>query len=407
MKRFKVWALSAVATVMGPTLTLVAAPRAAVAQFTNMYTGGMWNNPTSSLADTAILNNVFERMLTPDEASSSGATYDDLSASPVAATYDLSASAFSPIAASLIPQQWAVEQATNPTEQQELDQLYSELLLSYSDLLVENGEERLQNNVAGAMVYLMLTSSYVLTDGEELSEAVQEELLQGFNVGLAESPEFQALSAEDKQALYETVVISGGLALSMYLQGYELGDAELVQQGQDMAQFILTDIVGLPLDQAAASEAKSASIASLVGEWQDPSYAYIGFYNIDAYDAASGVWFGGEHPDVFQTGTGIRFTDDGRYVWNVYATIGNGGCRTRAADYQAGTATVEGNLVTLVPSVHRQFYEGGCSSNLNGDRDLPLTPQTWQWSIGSDSQGNPLLQLVASDGDRREYSLRP
>lgn len=399
MKRSKCWVLSVMTAVMGPTLTLVAAPRAAVAQFTNSYTGGTWNNPASSLADTAILNHVFERLLVPDDTASAPA-------SPMP-TYDLSASAFSPTAASLVPQQWAREQATNPAEQQELNQLYSELLLSYEDLLAENSEQRLQNNVAGAMVYLMLASTYVLTDGEELSEAVQEELLQGFNAGLAESPEFQALSAQDKQALYETVVISGGLALSMYLQGYELGDADLVQQGQEMAQFILSDIVGLPLDQAAAPAAAPQTTTSLIGEWQDPSYAHIGFHNIDAYDTTKGVWFGGQHPDDFQTGTGIRFTDDGRYVWNVYTTISNGGCRTRAADYQAGAATVNGNTVTLVPSVHRQLYEGGCSSNLNSDRDLPLTPQTWQWSTYWDTNGQPTLQLIAGDGSLREYILRP
>lgn len=248
MNRLKLWALSVMAAVIGPSLALTIAPRPAEAQFTNMYTGGMWNNPASSLADTAILNNVFERMVTPGGVSSPAETEDHLSASSGAATYSLSASAFSPTAVSLIPQQWAADQASSPAEQQELSQLYSELLLSYEGLLAKNGEQRLQNNVAGAMVYLMLTSSYVITDGEELSEEVQEELLQGFNAGLAESPEFQALSAANKQALYETVVISGGMALSLYLQGHEQGDVALVQQGQEMAQFILSDIVGLSFE---------------------------------------------------------------------------------------------------------------------------------------------------------------
>ena len=219
---------------------LLTALRPARAQFMNPYTWSTWNNPISSSADTAIMNRAFQRMVGVD---SSGSVFVPPE-TPVTTAIPLTATSFSPVAPQLMPQQLASDPTLSATEQQQAAQLYSELLTSYTDLLNQQGEQRLKHNVAGAMMYLLLSSNYVLSNGEELSEAQQEELLQRFNATLAEDLGFVSLSAQGKQELYETLVISASLPLVLYLEGQQAGDRSLVEQAQDLAQATLTAILG-------------------------------------------------------------------------------------------------------------------------------------------------------------------
>ncbi|MFQ4137742.1 DUF6683 family protein [Nodosilinea sp. PGN35] len=225
------------AAIATATLSL-AAPRPAEAQFTNPYTFSTWNNPISSSADTAIMNRAFQRMI---EGGSSGSASG--SAPAPAAPAPLSASAFRPVAAQLMPRRLAADPALSPTEQQQMAALYSDLLTFYHDWLGQEGEQRLQNNVAGAMTYLLLTSHYMLNDGEELSEADQDAILQNFNEALANDAHFQTLSAQAKQELYETLVISAALPLALFFEGHEVGDPDSVAEAQAMVEAVLTAIL--------------------------------------------------------------------------------------------------------------------------------------------------------------------
>lgn len=216
------------------TLALIA-PRPVEAQFTNPYTFSTWNNPISSSADTAIMNRAFQRMLDA-QASDSG------SAAP-APSAPLSASAFRPVAVQIMPQRLAADPTLSPTEQSELATLYSNLLNFYHDWLVQEGEQRLQNNVAGAMMYLLLTSHYLLNDGEELSQADQEAILYDLNEALAGDFTFQTLSPQAKQELYETLVISAALPLALYFEGHETGDGDLVAQSRQMIEAVLISVL--------------------------------------------------------------------------------------------------------------------------------------------------------------------
>ncbi|NMF82024.1 DUF6683 family protein [Nodosilinea sp. P-1105] len=228
-------------TAIATTLLLPLQP--AKAQFTNPYTFNTWNNPISSSADTAIMNRAFQRMVAGSSSGTSAAV------SPVAASSaPLGASSFRPVARQLMPQQLAGDPTLSPTDQQQLANLYAELLANYHHWLVEEGEQRLQHNVAGAMMYLLLTSHYVLNDGEELSQVEQDVILQNFNNALASDAHFQFLSARGKQELYETIVISAALPLALYFQGQADDDPSLITQAQAMAEAtliaILTDEAG-------------------------------------------------------------------------------------------------------------------------------------------------------------------
>ncbi|WP_035991345.1 DUF6683 family protein [Leptolyngbya sp. KIOST-1] len=219
------------AAIATATLSL-AAPRPAEAQFTNPYTFSTWNNPISSSADTAIMNRAFQRMI---EGSSSS--------SAPAAPAPLSASTFRPVAAQLMPQRLAADPALSPTERQQMAAVYSDLLTFYHDWLGQEGEQRLQNNVAGAMTYLLLTSHYILNNGAELSQSDQEAMLQNFNEALSSDAHFQTLSAQAKQELYEILVISAALPLALFFEGHEVGDPASVAEAQAMVEAVLTAIL--------------------------------------------------------------------------------------------------------------------------------------------------------------------
>lgn len=217
--------------------TLLLPLRPTKAQFTNPYTFSTWNNPISSSADTAIMNRAFQRMV---EGSVSGTS---AAVAPASNPAPLSASSFRPVAWQLMPQPLASDPSLSPAEQQQLATLYSELLTTYHDWLIDEGEQRLENNVAGAMMYLMLTSQYVLNDGEELSQEEQEVVLQNFNEALASDTHFQELSAQGKQELYETLVISASLPMALYFEGQADDDLSLITQAQAMAEAILIAIL--------------------------------------------------------------------------------------------------------------------------------------------------------------------
>jgi hypothetical protein len=206
--------------------------RSAKAQFTNPYTWRTWNNPISSSADTAIMNRAFQRMVGIKNSGSSPSVRQATAPKSV----PLSASTFKPVVNQIMPQRLAADANLNRKDQQEVAALYSQLLTSYTDLLKENGEQRLQNNIAGAMMYLVLTSHYVLSNGDEFSEAQQEEILQNLNAALAEDTSFLSLSAKAKQELYEILVISANLPLVLYTEGQDSGDSNFIKQAQELAK---------------------------------------------------------------------------------------------------------------------------------------------------------------------------
>ncbi|MCG6135596.1 MAG: hypothetical protein MET45_13180, partial [Nostoc sp. LLA-1] len=94
----------------------------------------------------------------------------------------------------------------------------------------------LSSRMAGTLFFRKsLTSRYVLSNGEELSEAQQEELLQNLNAALAEDTFFISRNAKAKQEMYETLIISASLPLVLYTQGQETGDSSLIKQAKEMA----------------------------------------------------------------------------------------------------------------------------------------------------------------------------
>lgn len=242
MKHLKPLAIALAATVAESMIAIALISHPAIAQHKPLSANSEWNAPASPADDADLSTNLFDQLPDLNVASPDSAH----------TTYPLSASTFIPVTDSIVPEQWAAQHASSRAERREYIQLYSTMLEVYDSMLQEQSEPHLRNNVAGAMLHMARSSSYVLTGGQPLSSAVQEGILQGFNTSLAESPQFQAHSDEEKQAIYESAVLYGSVSLLLYTQGQDQGNADLILEARGLAQYVLSDILGMSLDEIAA-----------------------------------------------------------------------------------------------------------------------------------------------------------
>jgi hypothetical protein len=142
-----------------------------------------------------------------------------------------------------------------PEDSRTLIQVSRELLKNYEQMLVTNNETRVKNNVAGAATFALLMSRSILLDGQrELSEKQTEALLQDINALLASSESFKKATDADKQKMYETFVITGGLATMLYREGTEKGDAAIIAKGKDLAKTILSQFFSRSLNEINFTE---------------------------------------------------------------------------------------------------------------------------------------------------------
>jgi hypothetical protein len=136
-----------------------------------------------------------------------------------------------------------------PQDLQTLVKTFSELLKNYDAMLVSSKQSYLRNNVAGAATFALLMSRSVLTGQPELSDQQSDAVLQDINALLASSDKFKALPAIAKQKIYETFIITAGLAAMLNDEGKQNSNAETVAQGKDLAKTILSLFFDRPLSE--------------------------------------------------------------------------------------------------------------------------------------------------------------
>jgi hypothetical protein len=163
----------------------------------------------------------------------------------------LAASAFRPSGSRLMPAKLAdvVARTTPGADRAQLHQLFTGLLASYDDLLVREKEQRLANNLAGAIRFLIMVCNYALKDGAELSEEQQEGLLQDLNSTIAAGMKQTPMTDRQKQEMYETTVIAAGFILALYQQGQENQDPEMIHQSKELARTLPSELLGISLDE--------------------------------------------------------------------------------------------------------------------------------------------------------------
>jgi hypothetical protein len=162
----------------------------------------------------------------------------------------LSVSSFRPVSAPVMHKRVVASlQDLDEEQRQELEGALLELLKGYDQLLEDNDEQRLKNNLAGAFNFLFMTSYYALKNGQELTEAQQESMLEQVNAAIAMGLKERRMSDREKQEMYESVVLSGTLILGLYNEGRDKGRPEQMKTARELAKDLLGQMMGITLDR--------------------------------------------------------------------------------------------------------------------------------------------------------------
>ena len=103
-----------------------------------------------------------------------------------------------------------------------------------------------RNNIASSFAFLASASLMVAT-GRELKQTEEQQLISEFNNSLAHNPQWVSMSARDKQFLYETLIVTGGTMMFLYMQGRQARDANMEADAQTMAKVYLGSLFGVKL----------------------------------------------------------------------------------------------------------------------------------------------------------------
>ena len=85
-----------------------------------------------------------------------------------------------------------------------------------------------------AMTFLLVASLFVLT-GKEVSDVESEQMIAAFNDTMGSTPQFVSMSPRDKQILYESAVVTGGMIALLHSQGAEQKDAAMQSDARNMS----------------------------------------------------------------------------------------------------------------------------------------------------------------------------
>jgi hypothetical protein len=177
-----------------------------------------------------------------------GEPQSDATVAPV--KLPLSVSSFRPVSAPVMHKRVAATvQGLDDAQRQELEGALLELLKGYDQLLEDNDQQRLKNNLAGAFNFLFITSYYALKNGQELSVAQQESVLEQVNAAIAMGLKERRMSDREKQEMYESVVLSGTLILGLYNEGRDKGRPEQMKTARELAKDLLGQMMGITLDK--------------------------------------------------------------------------------------------------------------------------------------------------------------
>lgn len=249
-------------------LSFAAAPEKASAQYNYNYSSNIWVNSNMNLLfqkrwETARIRAAGKTQLADAmegrRSSSVNQTTPQQQTAPaenILRRAPLSETSFKSNPATIMPAILGASLAGGkPEDSRTLIKVSRELLKNYEEMLVTNKETRLKNNVAGAAAFALVMSRSVLLDGSrELSEKQSEALLQDINALLASSDDFKKMPDADRQKMYETFVITGGLAAMLYREGTEKNDAETIAKGKELAKAVLSQFFKRSLNEINFTE---------------------------------------------------------------------------------------------------------------------------------------------------------
>jgi hypothetical protein len=157
---------------------------------------------------------------------------------PVARQYPITATDFPPPGAYMLPDQLADGiPGLSAQDREGSRKLFRSILTSF-----ENGARK--NNMANALAFITAISLQMV-NGKQLTRPQENVLIAYFNNGLANTPQYNAFSPQQKQALYECLVITGGVIAFLQAKGAELHNPQMQAQSLGLSKAVLKHFLGI------------------------------------------------------------------------------------------------------------------------------------------------------------------
>ena len=142
--------------------------------------------------------------------------------------------------------------------------------------------------------------------------------------------------------------------------------------------------------EAAASGGDDA--AALLGAWRSSEIGMISYQNSITGSSRPGRG----------TTMQYKFLPGGRFEYNGYLETTMYNCTTTLFNPVAGTYSVDGNRLTIVPKTSKWQQTNNCASSMNKTQPGKLDPETYTFRFSND-QGGRRLCLTSSKGNEVCY----
>ncbi len=156
---------------------------------------------------------------------------------PAPRQYPITATDFKPPRGRIVPDEIS---RTNPGTAEE-----KALLRNLSNQFLDNFEkEARKNNIANSFAFLAGVSMQIVLR-RDLTDAETDQLISGFNNSIAGTPQFASMSAQDKQVLNESSVITAGMMAFLNEQGKLNHDTKMQADARVMARAVVAYFFGV------------------------------------------------------------------------------------------------------------------------------------------------------------------
>jgi len=151
--------------------------------------------------------------------------------------YPITATDFRPPGRRIMPDEVARSSQEGAEEKELLRKLSNQFLDSFE-------QEARKNNIANSFAFLAGVSMQIVS-GRDLSDAETDQLISGFNNSIAYTPQYVSMSAQDKQVLYESAVITAGMMALLNEQGKLNNDSKMQADARQMASAVVAYFFGV------------------------------------------------------------------------------------------------------------------------------------------------------------------
>ena len=134
----------------------------------------------------------------------------------------------------------ADELGSNPTERQQLRQLFDATKQAFEKEVAAKGRS---NNLPAAFTFFIASTVTVYRDDPEPSDQAIDKLWDGMSGALTETPEMANLSDAEKQQLYDMLVAFSGFVLAGYMEAKTSGDADTLKVFQTLSGELIRTVL--------------------------------------------------------------------------------------------------------------------------------------------------------------------